>query len=40
MCDCITFRTNVYVWLVDFFGDFLVMGDEEMHQILKEVQDA
>ena len=27
-------------WLVNFFGDFLVMGDEEMHQIFKEVQDA
>lgn len=27
-------------WLVNFFGDFLVMGDEEMHQMFKGVQDA
>lgn len=27
-------------WLVDFFGDFLVMSDESMHQMFKEVQDA
>lgn len=27
-------------WLVNFFGDFLVMSDESMHQIFKEVEDA
>lgn len=27
-------------WLVNFFGDFLVMEDESLHQIFKEVQDA
>lgn len=27
-------------WLVNFFGDFLVMGDEGMHQMFKGVQDA
>lgn len=27
-------------WLVNFFGDFLVMGDEEMHRMFKGVQDA
>ena len=27
-------------WLVNFFGYFLVMGDEEMHEIFEEVQDA
>lgn len=27
-------------WLVNFFGDFPVMGDEEMHQMFKGVQDA
>ena len=27
-------------WLVNFFGDFLVMEDEEMHQMFKGVQDA
>lgn len=27
-------------WLVNFFGDFLVMSDESMHQIFKEVRDA
>lgn len=27
-------------WLVNFFGDFLVMGDESLHQVFKEVQDA
>lgn len=27
-------------WLVNFFGDLLVMGDEEMHQMFKGVQDA
>lgn len=27
-------------WLVNFFGDFLVMSDESMRQIFKEVEDA
>lgn len=27
-------------WLVNFFGDFLVMEDKSLHQIFKEVQDA
>lgn len=27
-------------WLVNFFGDFLAMSDESMHQIFKEVEDA
>ena len=27
-------------WLVNFFGDFLVMSDESMHPIFKEVEDA
>lgn len=27
-------------WLVDFFGDFLVMSDESMYQMFKEVEDA
>lgn len=27
-------------WLVNFFGDFLVMSDESMHQMFKEVEDA
>lgn len=27
-------------WLANFFGDFLVMGGEEMHQMFKGVQDA
>ena len=27
-------------WLVNFFGDFLVMSDESMHQMFKGVEDA
>ena len=27
-------------WLVNFFGDFLVMSNESMHQVFKEVEDA
>lgn len=27
-------------WLVNFFEDFLVMEDESLHQMFKEVQDA